>query len=369
MCVKQAVTVAPRAAWILALLALLLGVVGSATPAGAWTHGLNRVQSKEKDDKMGTGYGLGWVMLSYKTNGPAVGYLFADGFAFPGGSIKRGSERMDIRGTLDYQGRPDIHRWPWGYAFGSFDGCAYAYGTGKFTKIRKRHATGRCAKGPRRGPRHNWWSSERVAFCTTHRKDKMCSPAGVWSDGKPDDDSRPLKARSLGCTVYANIGAAAVYGKGAPKPRNPLGKVEPTRGMEINVRYVTKDRKYVMAKWRHHPLAAIKGKKGLMWAFFPRSCLTLKPISPANDDPGTANPNTGQPRIAAAVPSCRDFWRHSGHTTRVRWYHCHRTSSPYVKRVHICGRSGTLHGVTVAQFPGNAWLRRNHRHDPHGERC
>jgi hypothetical protein len=269
MTLKHAVTAAaPRVVLVLTVLAGLLGVVGSAAPANAWTRGLNRVQTGKQDPAASTGYGPGWVGLSYKTNGPIVGYLFASGFPFSNGK-KRGSERMDIRGTRDYKGgHPDITRWPWGYAFGSFDGCAYAYGISKFAKISKRHATGRCAKGPRQGPHRNWWVSER-AFCTAHRTDELCSPVGVWATGKPKGHHGTKKARSLGCTVYGNIGAAAPYGKGTPRPRHPLGQVDPTKRKEIDVRYVTKDRKYVMAKWHGHPLAG-----GIKWAFFPRSCLT-----------------------------------------------------------------------------------------------
>lgn len=87
---------------------------------------------------------------------------------------------------------------------------------------------------------------------------------------------------------------------------------------------------------------------------------------------GQSNVGPSQSAAAAAAPSCRDFWQHSGHTDRVRWYHCHPTnpSDPYVKRVHICGVSGTLHGITVANLNG-AWVRNEdtHRHDPGGEGC
>lgn len=357
---KQAVT-GPRTAAILVLLMGLLGVVGSAVPAHAWTRGLNRVQTAQADHSAATGYGPGWVAISYKTNGPAVGYLFAAGFRFADGTVKRGSDRLDIRGTRDYKGgHPTITRWPWGYAYGSFKGCAYAYGTAKFAKVRKRHATGRCAKGPRQGPGNNWWHGER-AFCTAHRVDKLCSPAGVWSTGKPKHHHGTKPARSLGCTVYGNIGASGVFGRGPSTPRDPVGHVSPTSGKVINVRYVTKDRRYVLAKWRGHRFAG-----GIRWAFFPRGCLTLKAAGQSNLHTNAAPTSL---RVAAAVPSCRSFWRHSGHTTRVRWYHCHRTSDPFVKRVHICGKSGTLHGVTVAQFPGNVWLRNNHRHARGGEGC
>lgn len=258
-----------RGTFILTVLAAIIGLIGSAVPANAWTRGLNRAQTAQEDPSAGVGYGPGWVGLSYKSNGPIVGYLFAPEFQFSDGSVKHSSDHMDIRGTRDYKGgHPTITRWPWGYAHGSFDGCAYAYGTSKFAKVRKGYASGQCAKGPRQGPNHTWWRSERV-FCTAYKKDKLCSPVGVWSTGKPKGHKGTKKARSRGCMVYGNIGAAAVYGKGKPKPQHPLGYVPPTKRKDIDVRYVTKNRKYAMAKWHGHRLAS-----GTAWAFFPRSCLT-----------------------------------------------------------------------------------------------
>lgn len=70
----------------------------------------------------------------------------------------------------------------------------------------------------------------------------------------------------------------------------------------------------------------------------------------------------------AAQPSCYQFWRVSNHTERVRWYHCHPTSSAFTKRVHICGYSGILHGISVAKLDGT-WLLARHRHDRGGEGC
>jgi hypothetical protein len=255
-----------RGALVLTVLATVTGLVVAAAPVSAWTRGVNRVKSAAKNSSVGTGYGRGAVGLSYKSNGPIVGYLFAGGFRFADGSIKGGSDRVDIRGTRDYKGgHPRITRWPWGFAYGSFGGCAYAYGTFKFAKVRERHSTRRCANGPRGGPHHNWWHSERI-FCTAHRTDPLCSPAGVWSTGKLKGHRGTRKARSRGCTVYGNVGAAAVYGAGAPAPRHPLGTVPANQ--RISVRYVTKNRAYAMARWRGHRLQG-----GLVWAFFPRGCL------------------------------------------------------------------------------------------------
>ncbi len=72
---------------------------------------------------------------------------------------------------------------------------------------------------------------------------------------------------SQGCRAYGNIGASAAYGSGALVFRHPVGYVPP--GQKMALRYVTKDRQYVMAKWNSGSLAA-----GIEWAFSPRSCVT-----------------------------------------------------------------------------------------------
>ena len=84
---------------------------------------------------------------------------------------------------------------------------------------------------------------------------------------------------------------------------------------------------------------------------------------------GVSSPSAAPATAARPAPTCAQFWRHSGHTERVRWYHCHATSSPLTKRVHICGDSGTLHGISVTSRPGGHWPRTNHRHDRGGEGC
>ena len=66
---------------------------------------------------------------------------------------------------------------------------------------------------------------------------------------------------------------------------------------------------------------------------------------------------------------CDSAWRHSGHTANVNWYHCHPTvDSPEVVRVHICGYSGTLHGIYVGIYT-HEWQTAGHKHDDGGEGC
>jgi hypothetical protein len=85
-----------------------------------------------------------------------------------------------------------------------------------------------------------------------------------------------------------------------------------------------------------------------------------------------------RPDSAEAHRNCYDFWQHSGHVDNTRWYHCHnwRTTSDGTQdlaRVHICGYSGTLHGITVGHIHQWAWPDRwataDHAHDVGGEGC
>jgi hypothetical protein len=84
---------------------------------------------------------------------------------------------------------------------------------------------------------------------------------------------------------------------------------------------------------------------------------------------GAGSTSVAQSTAARAQPSCAQFWRFSGHTDRVRWYHCHSTSSAFTKRVHICGYSGVLHGISVVSLPDGNGFRTRHRHDRGGEGC
>jgi hypothetical protein len=246
--------------------AVLASLLIAPASAHAWSYGFNRVQSAAEDPSASTGYGPGWVGLSYKTNGPIVGYLFAKDFRFADGSLKPAFDHMDIRGTKDYTGgHPTITRWPWGYAHGSFGGCAYGYGTSKFAIVRSSFSSGSCAAGPSAGPDGTWWHSETV-FCTAYATDRLCSPAGVWSEGKPAGNTGPKPVVSQGCYAYGNIGAGGAYGSGTPAPAHLLGYV--SAGQSLNLRYVTRNRQWVMAMWNGGSFTA-----GIRWGFFPRGCV------------------------------------------------------------------------------------------------
>ena len=268
--------------WIFVVIELLVST------AWGWDYGSNRVQTSSEDSAACTGYGPGWVGLSYKVNGPVVGYLFGEGFQFSDGTTKTSADHMDIRSTanttVSYESTSccsnpqDITRWPSGYAQGGFGGCAYAYGTSKFAMVGD-YSSSSCASGPSVTPEScsgsdPWWHSESI-FCTDNGTDPLCSPEGVWSTCQTGEG--PLTVYSLGCQAYGNIGAAGAYGSGSPVPQHRLGDVP--YGEKMDLRYVTKDRQYVMAKWHSGNLTSC-----IEWAFFPRSCVSQS--QPSGPQPG-----------------------------------------------------------------------------------
>ncbi|HZM81696.1 MAG TPA: hypothetical protein VFC19_38745 [Candidatus Limnocylindrales bacterium] len=247
-------------------MAVLASLILLPAAANAWSYGFNRVQTAAEDSAAATGYGPGWVGLSYKTNGPIVGYLFARDFRFGDGTVKTAFDHMDIRGTKDYAGgHPTITRWPWGYAHGSFGGCAYGYGTSKFAIVRSSFSSASCAGGPNAGPDGSWWHNETI-FCTANSTDYLCSPVGVWAENKPPGNPGPKPATSRGCYAYGNIGATGAYSSGTPAPTHLLGYVP--AGHSLNLRYVARNRQWVMAMWNSGTFVG-----GIRWGFFPRSCV------------------------------------------------------------------------------------------------
>jgi hypothetical protein len=242
---------------VFAVFSLVGSHIAAPTTAHAWRTGENRIETPGEDASAATGYGPGWVLLSYRPNCPGVGYLFAQGVLG-----KTHSDHMLVQTTDDqshgYTDSPVIRRWPWGYAHGGYGGCAAAYGTSKF-KYEQAALSNACTALPAL-PADRCKTSR---FCTATASDPLCSRRGVWGgkDGQPDGKD----AVSNGCNVYANIGHSGVFGS-APQPRNLLGYVP--SGAQLDVRYVTKARQYVWAKWKEHQFS-----NGISWAFFPRSCV------------------------------------------------------------------------------------------------
>ncbi|MGA8116247.1 MAG: hypothetical protein WCA46_21525 [Actinocatenispora sp.] len=241
-------------ALVVALVAALATVLAPATPASAWSYGFNRVQSASEDASTGTGYGPGWVTLSYQPDDPVIGYLFAAGTAGEGGT-----DHMDIHGLVSFS---NGETYPWGYAYGNFKGCAYAYGTQKFAIEDRTNHSGECGSRP---------GHTSAIFCADHARDYLCNNRNIpgHSDTPQVGVMSPLyPVTSNGCTGYGNLGNAAFTGSGASgTPTNYLGTVP--AGNQLDLRYVTKDDKWVMAKWHDHTLAS-----GTHWAFFPRTCVT-----------------------------------------------------------------------------------------------
>ncbi len=251
--------------WRTRLLPVLVAVTGLALlafglptkSADAWSYGFNRVQSPSEDSSTGVGYGPGWVALSYEPDDPVIGYLFAAGVAGEGGT-----DHMDIHGVVDYS---NGERYPWGYAYGNFGGCAYAYGTVKFAIEDRNNHSGECQSRP---------GHTSAIFCNDHAADYLCNNRNIpgHSDTPQTGVMDPLyPVTSQGCTGYGNLGYGALNGSSSPgTPTNVLGTVP--AGGQMDLRYVTKSRQYVMAKWHGHTLA-----NGTSWAFFPRSCITYTP--------------------------------------------------------------------------------------------
>jgi len=240
-----------------ALPAALLLCVALPVSAAAWSYGSNTVQSPSEDGASNTGYGPGWMLLSYMPNCPGVGYLFSEGVLG-----KPSPDHFRINDTRDssygYGGNPVISRWPWGFGHGAYQACAFAYGTSKFEFVA--NASSLCPAAP--VPPGDRCASS--AFCTD-QADPFCSPRGVW--GQRDGEPNGKDGYSLGCQVFANIGHSGVFGD-VPNPTHALGSVPP--GALLDVRYVTRNRQYAWAKWTGHAFV-----NGTVWAFFPRSCISL----------------------------------------------------------------------------------------------
>jgi hypothetical protein len=78
-----------------------------------------------------------------------------------------------------------------------------------------------------------------------------------------------MPVTSHSCAGYGNVGAPAEYGGAAStvQPADRLGLVPARQAMDL--RYVLKNRQWVMAKWRAGNLTT-----DTEWAFFPRACVS-----------------------------------------------------------------------------------------------
>jgi len=253
------------------------------------------------------GYGHTWVGLSYKADGPIIGYLFHDKFSGP-----QRTDRMDITGFIKHRGPRkmpvgSVHAY--GFARGAFQGCAWAYGTHKFA-YRRRGTTSRCDDVPSRAE----YKSLQDEILCTDRGDPLCQD-GV-QDGQQEDKYAEsshvptgagvmfplMPAITVGenCKSYANVGAKAFTRKG-PSPTRPqdvLGEV--AAGANVLVRYTTKDRRFVLVNPTPPDSAGgpnIKFPRGIDWAFVPRECVTEK------DQPQARRPSDAIDTSGPAAPA------------------------------------------------------------------
>jgi hypothetical protein len=209
-----------------------------------------------------TGYGPGWIGLTFGTggapHGPIIGYLFHSGVA-----AAHGNDHFDV---TRYRTRPAASvRTPFaaGYAYGHFNGCAWSY--------LDAHGKELSAQGPNHRtcspPNHT-----TKIFCTNTAADRLCNnghskaepEAGVWKH--PGNHLATI--RSGGCDVVGNVGATAIYSGGVAHRANPIAHI--STGI-VQVRYVTKRGGWVMGNLEpdHGPQFPF----GIQWGFFPRGCL------------------------------------------------------------------------------------------------
>jgi hypothetical protein len=249
---------ARRIASVLVLVALTL--LGSALPARAYTIGFNALATPAESSSWDTGYGPGWVALTFDTggspHGPIVGVLYSAGV---GG--EPATDHMDVYSTHGPAASVD-GPFAGGYAYGNFDGCAWAYWTGKL-RADGGHHTPPCTTPPNHTTKIFCYDQAADRLCNDGTVDPVNEPeAGVWKD----ITAHPATVNPGGCDAWGNVGSPAIY-SGAPVAwANPLGHLD---SGTVKVRYVTKDRAAVMALVPDGVLPA-----HMRWAFLPRGCLT-----------------------------------------------------------------------------------------------
>jgi hypothetical protein len=230
--------------------------------AGGVTHGFSRVLSPNSTSA-GVGYGPGWVALTFDTHGaphgPIIGTLL-----YQGVGDEPAADHMDI-----YREHGPAASVPGpfagGYAYGNFDGCAWAYSARKFFHEGGHHEVP-CTKPPNHSTR---------IFCHNHKVDRLCNDgkshasageteAGVWKKIKAS--YARAKTGAAGCDAFANVGSHAIYNGAAVNLVNRVGFVPAQT--RVKVRYVTKDRGAVMALVPSGLL-----QQGMRWAFLRRDCV------------------------------------------------------------------------------------------------
>lgn len=252
----------------LALLAALLpGLLLAAlsVPAFGLSTGYKAIASQAVQDGH-TGYGPGWVALTFDTagqpHGPIIGYLFHDGVA-----QAAGNDHMDVYSYYTAGAASVNTPFAGGFAYGHFNGCAWSYldATGAELVAEGAHHSPSCTTAP---------NHTTKIFCYDRAADPLCNDgssvadepeAGVW---KTITNHRAT-IKAGGCDVVANIGSDAIYNGGAAVPANAISHVN---SGTVYVRYVSKHDDWVMANLASN--ATPQFPSGIQWGFFPRTCLS-----------------------------------------------------------------------------------------------
>jgi hypothetical protein len=251
------------------LLGLCLTAIALATsvvPAQSLSVGYKAIASSAASGVAAghTGYGPGWIALTFDTggqpHGPITGYLFHDGVAGAAGN-----DHFDVSSYYTAPAASVNTPFAGGYAYGHFNGCTWSYldSSGSELSAQGPNHTGGCTP-----PNHTTKIS-----CYNQAADPLCNAgnssdefeAGVW---KTITNHRAI-IKAGGCNVVANVGAAAIYNAAAAAPANPITHVN---SGTVYVRYVTKQDDYVMANLASDGSPQLPS--GMQWGFYPRGCLT-----------------------------------------------------------------------------------------------
>jgi len=227
-----------------AIVALIAFTPSQAVAYGG--YGFNRVTSPGASSQ-GVGYGLGWVGLSGPgVNDPIVGNLF-----YYDNSAGYAADHMDIFNPG--------YTYPRGWAYGQFDGCTYAY---TFKNFYLQSGT---PHSPNCTPYYAGMSKAQL-FCSSG--DWLCPSYGAYQETRQVTINRD-------CGAYGNVGAA-LFGPNrataSSAGANPLGTV--FAGWPFDVRYVTKNRQWVMGKVPGYRFTAPGAPAAdLSWVFISRGCI------------------------------------------------------------------------------------------------
>ncbi len=255
-----------KVAVLLSCFAATLAVAAGLTPAAGLSVGYKAIASSAGSGVSAghTGYGPGWIALTFDTNGqphgPITGYLFHDGVA-----QAAGNDHFDVSSYYTAPAASVNTPFAGGYAYGHFNGCTWSYldNNGYELAAEGPNHTGGCTP-----PNHT-----TKIFCYDQAADPLCNAgttsdefeAGVWKT----ITNHPATINPGGCDVFGNVGAAAIYSGAASAPANLISHVN---SGTVYVRYVTKQRDYVMANLAGNGSPQLPS--GLQWGFYPRGCLT-----------------------------------------------------------------------------------------------